>query len=678
MNRSLVARLLGASLAVAAVSGATASTITVNSNADTGAVGICVLRDAISAANTNVAVNGCAAGQSAGVDVIQFALASNALTIAPSSPLPNIVAPVTIDGYTQSGAAANSLASGSNATLKVVLDGTGSVSGTSQTNYGFTITGPGSGSTIRGMVIGNFGTGGIHLAGSSNNHIVGNFIGTNAAGTIPQGNGQSEYRAGVYITATSITEVSSNNVVGGTAPADRNLISANASAVTMDAYLGGSADGNQVLGNLIGTNKAGTAIVAGNVGGAGVAVLEDVTNTTIGSPVGTTPGGACSGGCNVISGNYGQVTISNLSSASSTTTVQSNMIGLNASGTGLPSNYPSNVQSGVTISTSAGKITIGGATPAARNVIGGNFTQVEVQNYGQTATIKIQGNYIGTDATGTVSMGSGNSYNVYGVHLYNTTGVLIGGANAGEGNLISGHGYYGLSLEGALQTFVQGNLIGTQADGVSDLGNGHDGIRLSYGNTAPIANTIGAANSGGAGGNVIAYNGQLSASQSGGVVVTGGTGNRISSNSIFANTGTPGGLGIDLGSDGVTANRAPCTTGAGANNLLNYPVDVGFSTSGGVTHVTGTLFAAASTTYTLEFYASAGSDPSGYGQGKTYVGSAQVTTSAAPFCSASFNAPTSAAVPSTSVIAALAIDPAGNTSEFSQALDRIFADVFGG
>ena len=677
MNVPIAARGVQAILLLACAP-AMASTITVNSNADTGAPGICVLRDALTAANTNVAVNGCAAGQSAGVDVIQFALASNALTIAPASPLPNIVGPVTIDGYTQSGAVANTLASGSNAVLKVVLDGTGSIAGAPQTNYGFTITGPGSGSTIRGMVIANFPTGGIHLSGSSNNHIAGNFIGTNAAGTIAQGNGQSEYRAGVYITATSGTEVSSNNVIGGTAPADRNLISANASGITLDAYLGGVADGNQVLGNLIGTNRSGTGIVVGNVGGAGVAVLEDVTNTTIGSPAGATPGGACSGGCNVISGNYGQVTISNLSSATSTTLVQSNMIGLNAAGTGLPSNYPNNVQNGISVSQSAGKITIGGAVPAARNVIGGNFSQVEVQNFGQSATIKIQGNYIGTDATGTSSAGSGTFLNIYGVHVYNTAGVLVGGVNPGEGNLISGNGFYGVLLEGASQTFVQGNLIGTQADGISDLGNGHDGVRLLYGNAAPTANVIGAANSGGAGGNVIAYNGALSASQSGGVVVSGGTGNRISTNSIFANTGTPGGLGIDLGVDGVTPNQAPCATAAGANNLLNYPVDVGFSTSGGVTRVSGTLFAAASTAYTIEFYASTSADPSGYGQGKTYVGSTQVTTSASPLCSASFNAATSVPVPATSVIAAIAIDAAGNTSEFSQALDRVFADGFGG
>ncbi len=134
-----------------AIMPAAANTITVNSNADTGSAGVCVLRDAITAANTNTALNGCVAGQaSPTIDTIQFSLGSSALTISPASPMPDIVEAVTIDGYTQSGAAANTLASGSNATLKVVLDGTSSVAAVSQTNYGFTIDALGSGSTIRG------------------------------------------------------------------------------------------------------------------------------------------------------------------------------------------------------------------------------------------------------------------------------------------------------------------------------------------------------------------------------------------------------------------------------------------------------------------------------------------------------------------------------------------------
>ncbi len=290
------------------------------------------------------------------------------------------------------------------------------------------------------MVIDDFGTGGIHIYASSNNHITGNFIGVNAAGTAAKGNGGSDYRAGVYITATAAGQFASNNVVGGTAPADRNLISANASGVTLDAYLGGVADGNQIAGNLIGTNKAGTAIVTGNVGGAGVAVNEDVTNTTIGSPTGTTPGGACSGGCNLISGNYGQVNISQLSSATSTTIVQSNMIGPNLAGTAVPSGTIPNA-AGIVVTSAAGTILIGGTTAASRNVIAGNSNGdgIQIENNAVSATVRIQGNYIGTNAAGTAALPNTQS----GIEIDDTDGVTIGGTTAGAGNLISGNTYYG-------------------------------------------------------------------------------------------------------------------------------------------------------------------------------------------------------------------------------------------
>ena len=206
------------------------------------------------------------------------------------------------------------------------------------------------------------------------------------------------------------------------------MISANASGVTLDAYLGGVADGNQIVGNLIGTNKAGTAIVAGNVGGQGVAVNEDVTNTKIGSPTGTTPGGACSGGCNLISGNYRQVTISQLSSTTSTTTVQSNMIGLNAAGTGLPANYPTNTstQTGVEIelgrSSSSSAARPRRAQRHRRKLLPGGDTGLRADSHDHDRR-----QLHGHDSDGMASAGSGTFINVYGVHIYNTNGVIVGG-----------------------------------------------------------------------------------------------------------------------------------------------------------------------------------------------------------------------------------------------------------
>src|SRR5439155_9533578 len=128
-------------------------------------------------------------------------------------------------------------------------------------------------------------------------------------------------------------------------------------------------------------------------------------------------------------------------------------------------------------------------------------------------------------------------------------------------------------------------------------------------------------------------------------------------NSIVSNTG----IGIDLGNNGVTANDVN-DVDAGANNLQNFPVLTSVTTNGGSTFVGGTLNSGANTTFTLDLFASSSCDPSGFGEGQRFLGSASVTTSGN-------NAAFSVAVGASSVgesISATATDPSGNTSEFSQ------------
>src|SRR5205085_1153722 len=91
-----------------------------------------------------------------------------------------------------------------------------------------------------------------------------------------------------------------------------------------------------------------------------------------------------------------------------------------------------NVQNGIDID-GVNNTVIGGNTPEARNVIGGN-DYPDVYVLGPASGTKIQGNYIGTDATGTIGLGDGN-----GVIIDNAANNDLGGAGAGEGNLISGH-----------------------------------------------------------------------------------------------------------------------------------------------------------------------------------------------------------------------------------------------
>ena len=118
------------------------------------------------------------------------------------------------------------------------------------------------------------------------------------------------------------------------------------------------------------------------------------------------------------------------------------------------------------------------------------------------------------------------------------------------------------------------------------------------------------------------------------VDATAGTGNEIRLNSIFSN----GGLGIDLGGDGVTLNNSVPHTGP--NDHQNFPVITGVTSAGGTTTVTGTFNSTPSTTFALDFYTLSSINASGYGEGRYLLGSAPVTTDASGNASFSFTFPT--------------------------------------
>jgi hypothetical protein len=125
-------------------------------------------------------------------------------------------------------------------------------------------------------------------------------------------------------------------------------------------------------------------------------------------------------------------------------------------------------------------------------------------------------------------------------------------------------------------TLIQGNYIGTKADGTSALGNQTAGIYTAYGVTGP---TIGGTASGA--GNVIAFNGTGNAGKGGvsisyGLPFTPGKSITVSRNAVFSNNG----LGIDLGSNGVTTNDVG-DGDSGPNDLQNFPVLTSVTTNGG-------------------------------------------------------------------------------------------------
>jgi len=151
-------------------------------------------------------------------------------------------------------------------------------------------------------------------------------------------------------------------------------------------------------------------------------------------------------------------------------------------------------------------------------------------------------------------------------------------------------------------------------------------------------------------GNLIAFNG------GDGIEVTdNSTGNGLRGNSIHSN----GGLGIDLGGDGITLNDAG-DADAGPNNFINFPV-LSTATNGAATRVTGTLTSAGVGPFTVEFFASSAADASGHGEGARLIGTATLAAAG------DFDLILGASSPGEWVTATVT-DVLGNTSEFSLAL----------
>ncbi|MCH7999872.1 MAG: right-handed parallel beta-helix repeat-containing protein, partial [Chloroflexi bacterium] len=348
-----------------------------------------------------------------------------------------------------------------------------------------------------------------------------------------------------------------------------------------------------------------------------------------------TIGGTAAGAGNVISGNsrYGVYIVNGGATGN---LVQGNLIGTDVNGTAALGNSSIGMFiNGQSLNT------IGGTAAGARNVISGNLYGIFLQS-GATGNT-VEGNYIGTDVNGSADLGN----RLDGVFINASPSNTVGGSAVGAGNVISGNNSDGIEILATIGNTVEGNYIGTQADGTSALGNGVNGVLI----TSASNNTIGGAAAGA--GNTIAFNG------GDGVFVSSGTGNLIDPNSIHSNTG----LGIDLGTNGVTANDAgdPDT---GANNLQNFPELTSALVFGSNTTIKGTLNSTASTSFDLEFFSNAACDASGHGEGETFVVSSTKTTDGSG--NVSFTITVGSAVPVGRFIAATATDPSDNTSEFSE------------
>jgi len=250
----------------------------------------CSLREAINAANAK-----------SGKDLIGFRIPGGGVhTIQPLAPLPTIVDPVTIDGYTQPGASPNrmKIGSGSNARLNIELDGSNAGA---PFVHGLYITG--GESTVRGLVINRFSSGAIALRDNGGNSVSGNFLGTDVSGTKALGN---HYGVHIFLSA--------DNLIGGELPRDVNVISGNTGAGVWLEDSG--ATGNTLQGNLIGTASDAISPL-GNLGDGVIFTrggdVVGASGNTVGGPDGTGNTIAYSGrtGVFVQQGSYQNTVLSN-------------------------------------------------------------------------------------------------------------------------------------------------------------------------------------------------------------------------------------------------------------------------------------------------------------------------------------------------------------------------------
>jgi hypothetical protein len=387
----------------------------------------------------------------------------------------------------------------------------------------------------------------------------------------------------------------------------QGLVIDGSGAPTAVSIGGPDARGDIVRGSFLGVNRSGTAV---NIAGTAVVLFGGASDNTIG---GTTPDARnlIAGGSRISSD---PVSIAAISIGGSSTfglqserrnVVAGNFIGLAALGAGSLGGGGD----GIDINGTAADTTIGGTTAGAGNSIVGRsngpaatvnnllpFPAVGVLILGPSAVV--EGNRIGTNFAGAAGLGNQGD------------GVLAVGAGARIlGNVIAGNagavkfGAIGAGVEaGGSGAIIQGNQIGTDSTGAALLGNLGHGILVRPGVTDLTVGGVVAGEP-----NVIANN------AADGVMVAGAAGSvpaamgvTILSNSIYGN----GRLGIEL---------AP-----GANNGVVPPVLANPVVTGGKTTLAGTVVGAAGAAFRIELFGNPARDPSGFGQGKTLLGSTTV------------------------------------------------------
>jgi trimeric autotransporter adhesin len=595
----LVAALAFAFIAPSAFAVADPNLVVTN-QLDDGLLGS--LTYAINYANTNCAVDP--------APVITFNIAGTGpFVISPSTTLPYFYCPSTspynpsVHGGSQAGSTPNGSATGFDAAVMIVIDGAASsfyggscLLQSSNNGYGGTMT-------VDGMELRNYNYGSYQAGVCGTVTLLGNRIVSNGRGVSADANStiggpnpsdrnviaDHPYGAGIVSDGTGMFIV--NNLIGTrdgvTAALNQNGIQWDGCCTTPTGTISGNviaassygidmayADGLQISDNMIGTDASGTSLLG--AGSYGISLYYSYGASISGNTI----SGWATGIEIYNSGGVGYPGIQ----------ISGNKIGTDKSGSTALAN-----QTGIYDAYSYGTLINGG------NVISGNSdTGVWLSG---TNYATVQGNYLGTNATGASGLGNffgaylgvtaanntfdnntiaGNSVGLYFSDASNISvtnnriGVLDDGTTARgntsglyaecgasltiSGNTISGNSEAGMRLFAIQASMIDGNNIGVASNGATSVPNGGHGVELgpSYCGGAAFGSAIGRSKSrqkkatnsivfgadnqpdgNSFAGNVIANNSGT------GLRLTGGNNNAMLQNLIYANTGD----GIRIGSE---------------------------------------------------------------------------------------------------------------------------------
>jgi CSLREA domain-containing protein len=513
----------------------------------------------------------------------------------------------------------------------------------------------------------------------NNTMIKGNYIGTNAAGNGPLGN-----------SGTGVASAGNlNTFIGSITNEGRNVISDNGNngiECMFNYSLATPVSGSCfIAGNNIGTDQTGNIAIGNDQrnGCSGFCLVTDTVTVmpaaidfaVVGSPGGTSDWEACTGFCNLVSGNYTNVTLGGggvYKAGTGPAFIFNNYIGTNKAGTaalpnffGFNQYYSSFIFGGSFPDGNGGFIDAGNLVSG--NNVGGSF----IQPFEVGGTYQFKNNRFGTSSDGlsAISNGVGGTQSAN-ISPYIGLGAFleIGGGQPGERNIISaatsdssnmgtrGDGIFIRNFGGSANVF--GNFIGLNVNGDA-LGNSGNGVVVTGNGKTNVGGVVGG------NGNAIAHNGRA-----GVFVYDIGVPNApvgdvsIRGNSIRDN----GGLGIDLAEtatlpDGVTPNDCG-DLDTGGNGLQNFPeLEAPAFNGDGTVTVTGTISAQPVSTYLIDFYQNVFADPTNYGEGQGLIGSAVVTTDGNGLAEINFTS--TVIVPPGQKISSTATDENGRTSEFS-------------